>query len=108
MTVSVFVSNLTGLRASEVTFKSFRVDWNPVSESFILGYRINVQNVRLSELIVPWNVTYAHIEGLRGNTTYTISVLPFHGLTVEEIPGENEESIIITTKPEPGKQLFGG
>lgn len=96
----MFVSNLTGLRASEVTFKSVRVDWNPVSEPFILGYRVIVRNV---SLLVSWNETHAHVGGLLSNTSYILTVLPFHGLTDEKNSAENAESITITTKPDLGK-----
>lgn len=97
---SVFVSKLTGLTTSKVTFKSVRVDWNPVSEPFIIGYKIFVQNI---SLLVPSNETHAHVGGLNSNTSYILSVLPLHGLTDEENSAKNAESIIITTKPELGK-----
>lgn len=99
---SVFVSKPTDLKASKVTFKSVRVDWNPVPESFILGYRVLVQNIPLDETL-PWNKTYANIAGLRSNTTYIISVIPVHGLTDKKYPAGNAGSIIITTKKELGK-----
>ena len=98
---SVFVTKPTGLKTSNVTFKSFRVDWDPVPEPFILGYSIRVEN---SSFAVPWDTTHAHLSGLHSNTTYIISVSPFHGLTDGDNSVENVENISITTKPELGKQ----
>lgn len=100
----MFVSKLTGLRTSEVTFKSVRVEWNVVPEPFILGYRVLVKNIYLKQL-VPWNRTYADVRGLLSNSSYIIGVSPFHGLTNEEYPEEKMESINITTKPEQGEQF---
>ncbi|PFX34734.1 Protein sidekick-1, partial [Stylophora pistillata] len=96
--LTMFVTKPSGLRINTVTFQSVRVDWNPVPEPFILGYKILVQNIPLKELL-PWNRTYAYIGGLLSNTTYIIGVSSFHGLTSEENPIENVESINITTKP---------
>lgn len=101
---SVFVSRPTGLRSSNVTLTSVRVDWNPVQERFILGYKILVQNIPLNETL-SWNTTYADVIGLRSNTRYVISVLPVHGLTDEEHPTGNAAKIIVTTMQEPGKIL---
>lgn len=98
---SVFVSRPAGLRTSNVTFTSFRVDWNPVPERFILGYRVLVQNISFNETL-PWKKTYTNVLGLRSNTKYTVSVIPVHGLTDGEHPAENAASIIVTTKREPG------
>lgn len=100
----MFVSTPTGLKISNVTFTSIRVDWLPVPERFILGYRILVQNVPLSET-VSWNQTYVNVTGLSSNTRYVIGVLPVHGLTDEEHPIGNAASIIVTTKREPGKRI---
>lgn len=83
------------------------MDWIPVPERFVLGYRVFVQNTSLT-VFIPWNQqTFAHVGGLQSNTTYIISVSPLHGLTDKETPVENEESIMITTKPELGKQFLG-
>lgn len=101
---SVYVSKPTRLRASNVTYKSVRVDWSPVLELFILGYRVLLQNVPINETF-PWNKTYALITGLRSNTKYVIGILPVHGLTDEKHPVGNTESIIITTKQVQGKQF---
>ena len=100
----MFISRPTGLKASRITFKSVRVDWNPVPESFILGFRVLVKNIPLDETF-PWNKTYADITGLRGSTKYIISVLPVHGLTDKKYFTENTGSIIVTTKQEPGEQF---
>ena len=102
---SVFVSRPTGLKTNNVTFTSVRLDWNPVPERFILGYRILVQNIPLNATI-PWNKTSALITGLCSNTRYTISVLPVHGLTDEEYLVGSAASIIVTTLREPGKKYF--
>lgn len=101
----MFVTKLTGLKISKVTFKSFRVDWNPAPEPFVLGYRVRV---RKTSLVVPWNKAYAHLTGLNSNTTYILSVLPLHGLTDEEDFAENVNSIKITTKPELGTKRREG
>ena len=101
---SVFVSRPTGLRSSNVTFTSVRVDWNPVPERFIIGYRVFVQGIPLNETR-PWKKTSALVAGLRSNTMYVITVLPVHGLTDEKQPSGNAASIIVTTKREPGKRL---
>lgn len=103
----MFVSKPTQLRASNVTYTSVRVDWNPAPEPFILGYRILVQNIPLNE-ILSWRKTYAHVSGLSSNTQYIISVSPVHGLTDEEYPVTNAGSIIVTTKEMEGKQFFMG
>lgn len=107
MSTSVFVSRPTALRASNVTFTSVRVDWNPVPERFLLGYRVLVQNIPFDETL-PWNKTDVNVTGLLNNTKYTISVLPVHGLTDEEYPAGNAASIIVRTKQEPGKTFFKG
>lgn len=101
----MFVSRPTVLRISNVTFTSFRVDWNPVPERFILGYRIFVQNTSLNETH-SWNKTYADITGLRSNTEYTISVLPVHGLTDGGHLAASAAKIIVTTMRELGKFLL--
>lgn len=101
---SVFVSRPTGLRSSNVTFTSVRVDWNPVPERFIIGYRVFVQGIPLNETH-SWKKTSALVAGLRSNTMHVITVLPVHGLTDEKQPSGNAASIIVTTKREPGKQL---
>lgn len=103
---SVFVSRPTGLRTSNVSFTSVRVDWNPVPERFILGYRVLVQNTSLNWTL-HWNKTYANIVGLRSSTEYIIRVLPVHGLTDVKHPSGNAASILVTTKREPGKQFLG-
>lgn len=105
MFVSVFVSRPTGLRTSNVTLTSVRLDWDPVPERFILGYRVFSLNVSLNETL-HWNKTYVNILGLRSNTKYTMSVLPVHGLTDEEHPTGNAASIIVTTRREPGKTFL--
>ena len=87
-----------------MTFKSVRVEWDPVPEPFILGYRVLVKNFYLKQL-VPWNQTYADVRGLLSNSSYIIGVTPFHGLTSEEYPEEKMESINITTKSEQGEQF---
>ena len=101
---SVFVSRPSGIRTSNVTYTSVRVDWNPVPEPFVLGYRVLVQNIPFNETL-PWNKTHATVTGLLSNTKYIIIVLPIHGLTDEEHPEGNAGSIIVTTMREPGKQL---
>lgn len=102
--LSVFVSGLTGIRVSNVTHTSVRVDWNPVPELFILGYKVLVQYIPLTETL-PRNKTYALVAGLQSNTKYTISILPVHGLTEKRHPvfPENAASIIVSTKRELGK-----
>ena len=100
---SVFVSRPTGLRTSNITTTSVRVEWNPVQERFILGYKVLVQNIPLNQTL-PWNKTSALVAGLLSNTKYIISVLPVHGLTLEEHPAGNTASITVTTKCEPGKK----
>ena len=100
----MFVSRPTGLKTSNVTFESVRIDWNPVPELFLLGYRVLVQNIPRNETL-HWSKTYANVTGLRGNTTYIITVLPVHGLTDEKHPTGNGGSITVTTKREPGKQF---
>lgn len=100
----VFVSRPTGLRISNVTTTSIRVDWNLVPEHFILGYRVLVQNVALNETL-SWRKNYALVANLRSNTKYIISVLPIHGLTDEEHPEGNAAHITVTTKREPGKTM---
>lgn len=104
---SVFVSRPTGLRTSNITTTSVRVEWNPVQERFILGYKVLVQNFPLNQTL-PWNKTYALVAGLLSNTKYIISVLPVHGLTLEEHSAGNTASITVTTKREPGKKKFEG
>lgn len=106
MFTSVFVSRPTGLRISNVTLTSVRVDWNPVPERFILGYRVLVQNNPLNKTL-HWNETYALVVNLRSNTKFTISVLPVHGLTEKEHPSGNAASITVTTKRGPGKKKLG-
>lgn len=103
----VFVSSLTGLRTSHVTFTSVRLDWNPVPERFIIGYRVVVQNIPLIKTL-SWNKTSDIITGLRSNTRYTISVSPVHGLTGEENPVQSSANIMVTTKQEPGKKNLKG
>lgn len=105
MFVSVFVSRPTGLRTSNVTLTSVRLDWDPVPERFILGYRVFSLNVSLNETL-HWKKTYVNVLGLRSNTKYTMSVLPVHGLTDEEHPAGNAASIIVTTRREPGKTFL--
>lgn len=97
----------TGLRASNITFTSVRVDWNPVPEGFILGYRILGRSLPLNETL-PWNKTYAIVAGLRSSTRYIINVLPVHGLSDEKYPAGNTASIIVTTMREPGKRYLAG
>lgn len=80
------------------------MDWNPVQERFILGYKVLVQNSPF-KVTLPWNKTYAHVVGLRSNSEYTIRVLPVHGLTDEDHPTGNAASITVTTKRVPGKKL---
>jgi len=99
---SVFVTNLTGLKATYLTFESVRVEWNPVPELFILGYKVLVQNTSFSQF-VAWNVNSTLIESLHSNTSYVIKVFPVHGLPVEGIPPESFQSIIVTTKEDRGK-----
>lgn len=77
------------------------MDWNPVPEKFIVGYRVLVQHTPLNETL-PWNKNSAIVEGLSSSTRYIISVIPVHGLSDEEHPAENSASIIVTTKREPG------
>lgn len=103
--VSVFVSRLTGLRASNITYTSVRLDWNPVPEPFILGYRVLVQSIQFKDTL-SWSKTYVDVAGLSSNTKYIIVVLPFHGLTDEGHPSGNEEKIIVTTKREQGNQFW--
>ncbi|XP_078344041.1 uncharacterized protein LOC144629687 [Oculina patagonica] len=79
---TIFVTKLTGLRASYLTFESVRVDWNLVPELFVLGYKVQVQNTSFS-LFVAWNISSAHVNGLHSNTAYVIEVFPVHGLTAE-------------------------
>ena len=82
------------------------MDWNPVPEPFILGYRVLIKNTSINEVVVPWSKTYAQVVGLHSSTRYVISVLPLHGLTEIIYPAEDAESIIITTEPERGKQIL--
>lgn len=102
---SVFVSRPTGLRTSNVTLTSIRVEWNPVPERYILGYRVFVPNISFNETL-PWNKTSVNVVGLCSNTKYIIRVLPVHGLTDEEHPAGNAESIVVSTKREPGKTFL--
>lgn len=104
MFTPVFVSRPTGLRTSNLTHTSVRVDWNPVPERFILGYKVLVQKIPLNTTL-PWNKTFAYVARLRSNTKYIISVFPVHGLTDEEHPTEIEASIIVKTKRELGKTI---
>lgn len=81
------------------------MEWNPVPELFILGYKVLVQNTSFSQF-VAWNVNSTLIESLHSNTSYVIKVFPVHGLPVEGIPPESFQSIIVTTKADRGKKLF--
>ena len=101
-TCTVFISRPSGLRTSNVTLTSVRLDWNAVPERFILGYKVLVQNVPRNETLY-WNKTYAFIKGLWSNTEYIISVFPVHGLTDERHLVGNGATIIVTTLREPGK-----
>ena len=105
MLASVFVSRPTGLKTNNVTLTSIRVEWNPVPERFILGYRIFVPNISFNETL-PWNKTSVNVAGLRSNTKYIIKVLPVHGLTDEEYPAGNAASIVVSTEREPGKTFL--
>lgn len=105
MLASVFVSRPTGLKTNNVTLTSIRVEWNPVPERFILGYRIFVPNISFNETL-PWNKTSVNVAGLRSNTKYIIKVLPVHGLTDEEHPTGNAASIVVSTEREPGKTFL--
>ena len=105
MLASVFVSRPTGLKTNNVTLTSIRVEWNPVPERFILGYRIFVPNISFNETL-PWNKTSVNVAGLRSNTKYIIKVLPVHGLTDEEHPAGNAASIVVSTEREPGKTFL--
>ena len=102
---SVFVTKVTRLRASYVTFESVRVEWNPVPELFVLRYKILVQNTYFSHF-VAWNVNSTLIEDLHSNTSYVIKVFPVHGLSVEGIHQDSSQSIIVTTKADRGKLIF--
>ena len=88
-----------------MTFESVRVEWNPVPELFVLGYKVLVQNTHFSQF-VAWNVHSTLIEGLHSNTPYVIEVFPVHGLSVEGIPPDSSQSIIVTTKADRGKLIF--
>ena len=85
-----------------MTFESVRVEWNPVPELFILGYKVLVQNTSLSQF-VAWNVNSTLMEGLPSNTPYVITVFPVHGLAIEGIPPDSSQSIIVTTEADRGK-----
>ena len=85
-----------------MTFESVRVEWNPVPELFILGYKVLVQNTSFIQF-VPWNVNSALMKGLHSNTLYVIKVFPIHGLAVEGIPPDSSQSIIVTTEADRGK-----
>ena len=88
-----------------MTFDTVRVDWNPVSELFILGYKVLVQNTSFNQF-VAWNVSSAYVKGLHSNTSYVIKVFPVHGLTVEETATRSSQSIIVDTKPVQGKKML--
>ena len=98
----VFVTRITGLRATYVTSKSVRVEWKPVPERFILGYKVLVQNTSFSHFVV-WNLNSTLMEGLHSNTLYVITVFPVHGLATEGIPPDSSQSIIVTTEADRGK-----
>ena len=102
---SVFVTKLTGLRAIYVTFDSVRVEWNPVPELFILGYKVLVQNTSFSQF-VPWNVNSTIMEGLHSFTPYVITVFPVHGLVIEGVAPHSSQSIVVTTEANPGKSCL--
>ena len=99
---SVFVTKLSGLRATYVTFESVRIEWNPVPELFILGYKVLVQNTSFSQF-VPWNVYSTLMKGLHSNSSYVIKVFPVHGLAVEGILPDSSQSIIVNTDEDRGK-----
>lgn len=100
--VSVFVSKLRGLRTSNVTFESVLVDWEPVPEPFILGYRVLVKNNSLSKL-VAWNKSFINIDGLHSNSSYVIEVYPVHGLLDEQrIDPARVQSITVMTEIDRG------
>ena len=85
-----------------MTFESLSLEWNPVPELFILGYKVRVQNTSLSQFVNS-NVNSILIEGLLSNTSYVIKVFPVHGLLIEGIPPDSSQSIIVTTKADQGK-----
>jgi len=85
-----------------VTFESVRVEWKPVPELFILGYKVLVQNTSLSQF-VAWNVNSILMEGLHSNTLYVITVFPVHGLAIKRIPPDSSQSIFVTTEADRGK-----
>ena len=74
-------------------------------ELFVLRYKVLVQNTYFSHF-VAWNVNSTLIEGLNSNTSYVIKVFPVHGLSVEGIPPDSSQSIIVTTKADRGKLIF--
>ena len=74
-------------------------------ELFVLRYKVLVQNTYFSHF-VAWNVNSTLIEGLHSNTSYVIKVFPVHGLSVEGIPPDSSQSIIVTTKADRGKLIF--
>ena len=88
-----------------MTFESVHVEWNPVPELFILGYKVLVQNTSFSKF-VAWNVNSTLIEGLHSNTPYFITVFPVHGLAVEGIHPDSSQSIIVTTEADRGEKLL--
>jgi len=99
------MTKLTGLRASYVTFESVRIEWKPVPELFILGYKVLVQDTSFSQFVV-WNVNSLLIEGLLSNTPYVITVFPVHGLVIEGVGPHSSQSIVVTTGANPGKNCL--
>lgn len=87
-----------------MTFESVRVDWDPVPETFILGYMVLVTNTSFTELVV-WSKSFIQIAGLHSNSTYVIKVYPFHGLTDERSIAESSQSITVTIDPDEGKAV---
>jgi len=81
------------------------VDWTPVPEPFILGYRVLVQNTLFSNL-VAWNESFIRIGGLHSNTTYIIKVYPVHGLKDERSSDATAQNITVTTEPDRGKSIL--
>jgi len=98
---TIFMAKLTGLRATYVTFESVRVEWKPVPELFILGYKVLVPNT--FSQFVPWNVNSTLMEGLHSNTSYVVTVFPVHGLAIKGIPPDSSQSIIVTTEADQGQ-----
>lgn len=103
--VLVFVSKLRGLRTSKVTFESVRVDWEPVPEPFILGYRVLVKNNSFSKL-VAWNKSFITIDGFHSNSSYVIKIYPVHGLLDEHtIDPASVQSITVMTEIDRGQSI---